>query len=96
LRHIKKGLPKPFRLADLSYSIRRGEVQLQIPNPSNFENILRMDAEIAKEEYDSALTQFLQLCVVHTRTDWDPDEMEERVQSAYGSPVRRGPRPPSG
>jgi hypothetical protein len=55
-------------------------VQLHVPNPSNIENILKMDAEIATEEYDSALTQFLKLCVVHTHTDWDPDEMEESSQ----------------
>ena len=53
---------------------------MHVPNPSNIENILRMDAEIATEEYDSALTQFLQLCVVHTHKDWDPDEMEESSQ----------------
>jgi hypothetical protein len=48
-----------------------------VPNPGYIENILRMDAESAKEEHDRALTQFLELSSLHAHTRCRPQEIEE-------------------
>ena len=48
-----------------------------VPNPGYIENILRVDAERAKEEHDSALTQFLELSSLHAHTRCRPQEIEE-------------------
>ena len=43
-----------------------------VPSPGNIENILRMDVEIAKKEYDSCHSQFLNICSAGS-----PGEIEE-------------------
>ena len=46
----------------------------------NIENILRIDAENAREGYDIAFTLFLELCSVHARTPRSPEEIEKGSQ----------------
>jgi hypothetical protein len=81
LRNIRKRVPD--WLTSL-FDPGEGEVLSHIPSLGNIENILRMDAEIAKQVYDRARTQFLKLCFVQAGASGRPEiqKSHQRMQFA--------------
>ena len=84
MRNVKKGSLNHSDWLTSLFDKREAEVQTHVPHPSNVENILRMDAEIAKEEHDRSRTQFLKLCFVQAGDSGRPEirKSSRRLQLA--------------